>query len=1026
MTSQIFSLKNVLSSLINKLSFVLFFSLATIQFTLCQTTTNFGGGEHKIHSEQCISQEIRLQIIEQNKTNSLKYGYKTDLKSNVLYEWPIAQNPAFDYNDIYAISNFVDHDPVTGQLLDYDCGSHTYDVPSSGYNHQGIDMYLWPFDWNQVENDQAYAVAAAPGVIINKHDGEAHTSCSFNSNPANFVILQHADGSQSWYWHLKNGSVTSKNIGDNVTVSEILGVIASSGNSTGPHLHFECYDSNGNLVDPYAGNCNNMNSNSLWANQKPYWDPEVNAIMTHHAAPQFSNCPSEHKIYAQDVFYQGSPFYTAGYFRDQLAGTNSVYNLFDPNGNLYWTNIIDPGFDYRSSWWYWFHNTDLNTPTGTWTFQIQYANTTLNHNFQILPANNDECVNAIPLNSNIPYCTQHYIDFANATNSIDGCDGLVNDLWYEVTPNSDILSLQTNTGSHFGAELYSSCNTNDLVWGCSTIPSWPITYIENLTSGNTYYLRVWSNTNSSNFLCIQDYYCDISLIYDEKYDETCEFMSDGIINIYIDNPMNKFLIYDLIDVTTGLLYSTNYGVGNFENLPPGTYTYIVYDDVNSSCIVSSPNNIVINPGVPDAGPPTALCAPITKTLDIQGLAFVKPYEIDNASFDDCEISNMTISQTVFDCSNLGINPVDLTVFDIVGNIGVCNTTVEIIDDKAPNINCPNNQLHTLNPTLGCTIPIYFEDPLCSDPIIDTMTYHETFESNTQYAYNDSRYQKWEAFKANLTNFNFTFLEFTVIVGTDTVTYLLNDPTEVNNLISSINTNTPYFNTVQNDFWSFEPNCHNSVPGSSAFGIELGVNLNQVCGCDTNPNNIVFRPYCADSFYGGNNGENCNVSQPQEFIIKVGFENQCDNCPAGVSIIRNDGNGISSGDFLAKGQYNFSYKAIDASNNIDVCAFTIVIDDPNNICCNSQAEICDNGFDDDGDGFIDEHDQNIWIGGLSGDWHNDPCNWSLGYIPTTCDKVLINAPDEVTITPPNTGEGYTLDVMLGASLCIDGTIDIITD
>ena len=48
----------------------------------------------------------------------------------------------------------------------------------------------------------------------------------------------HADGSVAWYGHMKAGSLTNKAVGQTVSSGEYLGIVGSSGNSTGPHLHF--------------------------------------------------------------------------------------------------------------------------------------------------------------------------------------------------------------------------------------------------------------------------------------------------------------------------------------------------------------------------------------------------------------------------------------------------------------------------------------------------------------------------------------------------------------------------------------------------------------------------------------------------------------------------------------------------------------------------------------------------------------------------------------------------------------------
>ena len=52
----------------------------------------------------------------------------------------------------------------------------------------------------------------------------------------NLVIVQHSSGVSTLYAHLSNVSVFS---GENVRQGELLGHSGNTGNSTGPHLHFE-------------------------------------------------------------------------------------------------------------------------------------------------------------------------------------------------------------------------------------------------------------------------------------------------------------------------------------------------------------------------------------------------------------------------------------------------------------------------------------------------------------------------------------------------------------------------------------------------------------------------------------------------------------------------------------------------------------------------------------------------------------------------------------------------------------------
>jgi len=63
-----------------------------------------------------------------------------------------------------------------------------------------------------------------------------------------YILLSHADGSQSLYAHLNPDSVVKIKNGDQVKAGQKLGLSDSSGAVTGPHLHFE-YSNQGNLFD---------------------------------------------------------------------------------------------------------------------------------------------------------------------------------------------------------------------------------------------------------------------------------------------------------------------------------------------------------------------------------------------------------------------------------------------------------------------------------------------------------------------------------------------------------------------------------------------------------------------------------------------------------------------------------------------------------------------------------------------------------------------------------------------------------
>ncbi len=352
-----------------------------------------GGGEYKFPDNICLTEEARgdIKIRLQESIEELRaQGRLNETKSFLapLFINPIAGNAAVtsDYG-FHGISNFVDQNlNFPNQLLDYNCGARTYDS-ASGYNHKGVDMFTFPFGFNKMDNNETFAVAAAAGQIIYKSNGNSDRSCSFNNNNWNAVYLRHADGTVSWYGHLKNNSVTNKALGEQVAQGEYLGVVGSSGNSTGPHLHFEIYNASNMLQDPYQGQCNTMNAGGYWLDQPAYRDSKINKVMTHSAPPAFQTCPNPDVINAKNTYAPGSPLIVAAYYRDQVAGQQSQLSLIRPDGSTFlnWTHT-SPN-TYNASYWYWTNTLPANAPVGTWKFRVVFQTQIYEHTFSVRTSN---------------------------------------------------------------------------------------------------------------------------------------------------------------------------------------------------------------------------------------------------------------------------------------------------------------------------------------------------------------------------------------------------------------------------------------------------------------------------------------------------------------------------------------------------------------------------------------------------------------------------------------------------------------
>ncbi|MGA2297797.1 MAG: peptidoglycan DD-metalloendopeptidase family protein [FCB group bacterium] len=344
------------------------------------------GGEYAIGKNDANNPCITLQQYEtiQKRCNEniklLKLDKRKDKTlSNVLFNWPLQSANGLNSCSYYSIYNYVDHDPTSG-LQDWNCGTTTYD------GHRGTDIVNAPYAFYMMDNNQVEVIAAAPGTIIDRADGNFDKNCATNNLTANYVIIQHADGSVALYWHMKKNSVTSKTIGQTVVTGEYLGVVGSSGNSTAPHLHFEVWStsSSANLIDPYSGPCNNFNASSWWITQKPYTEPAIIKASLHTILPIFPGCPQTETPNEDSCFSPGENIRAAIFFRNETTGTSANLRIANPDGTTYVSWIHNCTSNYLTSWWWWYKT--LPATAGTYTYEATYNGVTCTKKFYIVDA----------------------------------------------------------------------------------------------------------------------------------------------------------------------------------------------------------------------------------------------------------------------------------------------------------------------------------------------------------------------------------------------------------------------------------------------------------------------------------------------------------------------------------------------------------------------------------------------------------------------------------------------------------------
>ena len=123
--------------------------------------------------------------------------------------------------------------------------------------------------------------------------------------------------------------------------------------------------------------------------------------------------------------------------------------------------------------------------------------------------------------------------------------------------------------------------------------------------------------------------------------------------------------------------------------------------------------------VEDHSPPNALCQDVVIELDAAGDGILSVAEVNNNSFDNCQVASMSLSQTQFSCDDLGGKMVILTVTDVHGNVSTCDAHIETELSGALAAGWTANDIGQV--TLGND---YWYDP-CADP----PTYYVTGSGN---------------------------------------------------------------------------------------------------------------------------------------------------------------------------------------------------------------------------------------------------------------------------------------------------------
>lgn len=130
-------------------------------------------------------------------------------------------------------------------------GSFIFPVASYVYISSRFGERVHPIT-GELKHHNGMDIASNMGTTVYAADGGKVVLAEWYGGYGNCIMIDHGNGYKTLYGHLSAISVSE---GQSVSQGAVIGAVGSTGNSTGPHLHFEVY-ANDSRIDPeqfYSG-----------------------------------------------------------------------------------------------------------------------------------------------------------------------------------------------------------------------------------------------------------------------------------------------------------------------------------------------------------------------------------------------------------------------------------------------------------------------------------------------------------------------------------------------------------------------------------------------------------------------------------------------------------------------------------------------------------------------------------------------------------------------------------------------------
>lgn len=244
--------------------------------------------DNKKKTEAKKSQLVSLQNDLANQKKVLAETVKE--KNNILAE---TKNTEANYKKVL-VSKQAQKDAFEKELLEYESALRIAIDPSK-IPSTGSGVLSWPLD--KIKVTQYFGNTAFSTANPQIYSGKGHTGIDFGASigtpvkaslggivngVANtdlipgcasygkWIMIKHANGLSTLYAHLSLQTVA---IGDAVSTGQVIGYSGNTGYSTGPHLHYGVYATQGVQITKLVSSTNCRNATIPIADLKAYLNP---------------------------------------------------------------------------------------------------------------------------------------------------------------------------------------------------------------------------------------------------------------------------------------------------------------------------------------------------------------------------------------------------------------------------------------------------------------------------------------------------------------------------------------------------------------------------------------------------------------------------------------------------------------------------------------------------------------------------------------------------------------------------------